>query len=166
MKKLVLSGLVATVATVAAPAAHALPLVDFGLGVGQFTLDNDESGAFMAQGVIGVDIPASPVNVEGVIAQSVSDGEVSTLTTQVADYSANQLGIYATITSPGPIYIKGKVGATRTSVDSDIGDDTSTELAYGLGVGLSDWEFEWTRTTIGESGVDQDVDFLSITYRF
>lgn len=168
MRKLVIATVVTAVGALTAPAAHAVPFVDFGLGIGQFTLDEDESGAVMGQGVVGIDIPGSPVNVEGHFATSISDGEeqVTELTNQVADYSADQIGIFATISSPGPIYVKGKVGATRTGVDSELDDSTTTEPAYGLGVGLSDWEFEWTRTTVDTLGVERDVDYLTITYRF
>lgn len=175
MNHKIITGLALAGCLAIAPAANALPLVDFGIGVGQVSFENDDSGAFAAHGKVDVSIPATPFSIEGMMSQTVSDGEAPGY-----DYNGNQLGAFAVFTTPTPmVKVRAKLGATRSDYEfegTSLPDDetSDTNLSYGVGVELSDWQFEWTRTELDVEGSlfgqqisdETYIDYLSVTFKF
>lgn len=171
MNHKIVTGLALAGCMAIAPTANALPLVDFGIGVGQTTLENDDSGAISAHGMVDVSIPATPFSVEGMLSQTVQDGTFENALSDV-DYSGNQVGAFFAFTTPTPmIKIKAKAGMVRSNFDfeSSMGSSnlSGTEVGYGVGVSLSDWHFDWTRTTLEDNaGNESNVDYLNVTFMF
>jgi hypothetical protein len=177
MNHKIITGLALAGCLAVAPAANALPLVDFGVGAGQISFENDDSGAIAAHGKVDVTIPATPFSIEGMLSQTVSDGEAPGY-----DYNGNQLGAFAVFTTPTPmVKVRAKLGATRsdyefenTSPLAQSGEASDTNLSYGVGVQLSDWQFEWTRTELDVQGTvlgtptssETYIDYLSVTLNF
>lgn len=124
---------------------------------GLLSLEDDESAAFNAGVVYAMDF-AGMIGAEVEANTSIADGEI----VPGLDYSATQLGGYATLTTPGPIYFKAKAGYVYTDVDTDFGGDSDTDIAYGIGAGFFGFELEYTRTSYDEG----DIDFLSLAYGF
>lgn len=124
---------------------------------GLLSLEDDESAAFNAGVVYAMDF-AGMIGAEVEANTSIADGEI----VPGLDYSATQLGGYATLTTPGPIYFKAKAGYVYTDVDTDFGGDSDTDIAYGIGAGFFGFELEYTRT----SYEDADIDFLSLAFGF
>lgn len=139
---------------------------DWRVKAGMLSLEDDESAAFNAGVVYAMDF-AGIIGAEFEANTSIADGEIFS----GVDYSATQLGGYATLTTPGPIYFKGKAGYVYT----DVSGDTITEgpftievggseagVSYGIGAGFFGFELEYTRTSYDDS----DIDFLSLAYGF
>lgn len=124
---------------------------------GLLSLENDDSAAFNAGVVYAMDF-VGIIGAEFEANTSLTDGELA----PGFDYSATQLGGYATLTTPGPIYFKAKAGYVYTDVDFTGGGDSDTDVAFGVGAGFFGFELEYTRT----SYEDVDVDFLSLAYGF
>lgn len=171
MNRQIITGLALATTLAIAPAANALPLVDFGIGAGMQTFEDDESAGIAVHGMVDLNIPATPFSVEGMLSQTVSDGEMN-FGTIGTDYSGNQLGAFFAFTTPTPmVKIKAKAGLVRSNFDFESNNFGSanfsgTELGYGLGVHLSDWQFDWTRTSIEDGNFDQTIDYLNVTIMF
>lgn len=124
---------------------------------GLLSIEDDESAALNAGVIYAMDF-AGLIGAEFEANTSIADGEV----VSGVDYSASQLGGYATVTTPGPIYFKAKAGYVWTDIDTDFGGDSDTDVSYGIGAGFFGFELEYTRT----SYENQDIDFLSLAYGF
>lgn len=155
MRKTIL-GILLTFGALAVTPAQAFDS-DWRVKGGLLSLEDDESAAFNAGVVYAMDF-AGMIGAEVEANTSIADGEIIS----GLDYSATQLGGYATLTTPGPIYFKAKAGYVYTDVDTDFGGDSDTDIAYGIGAGFFGFELEYTRT----SYEDVDVDFLSLAYGF
>lgn len=176
MNKPIIAGLALAVSLAAAPASQALPLIDFGAGAGALTLEDDDKAAIAANLVINVDIPATPFSVEGSYAHTLSDGEFDVMTPQgpaTVDYSGNMLSAFLVGETPTPaVRVRGKLGLSRTDFDFSApsastfmdSSDSSTDFAFGVGLSVRNWHFEWTRTKLDD--FDTDLDYLSATLTF
>jgi len=132
---------------------------NFGVKVGQFSVDGDSSSATQVGLVYTWDI-AGMFGIEGEANTSLSKGEAGAV-----EYGITQLGAYGVLMTPGPFYFKGKAGYMYTDVDFP-GADASSDLAYGVGVGFEllgfVWEVEYTMTEADGA----DADFISIGFKF
>lgn len=155
MRKTVL-GMLLAVGALAVTPAQAFDS-DWRVKGGMLSLEDDESAALNAGLVYAIDF-VGIIGAEFEGNTSIADGEI----VSGVDYSATQLGGYATLTTPGPIYFKAKAGYVYTDVDTDFGGDSDTDVAYGIGAGFFGFELEYTRTSYN----DLDIDFLSLAYGF
>lgn len=149
-----LFGLLFLAATGVAAPAQAFDS-DWRVKGGMLSVEDDNSAAVQAGVVWALDF-VGIVGVEFEANTSIADGEGVG-----ADYSATQLGGYATLTTPGPIYFKAKAGMVSTDLDTT-GGGRDTDTAYGLGAGFFGFELEYTRTT----WEDRNIDLLSLSYGF
>ncbi|MDQ2070059.1 hypothetical protein [Natronospira bacteriovora] len=162
MNKQLIAGLLLAGSLIAAPAAKALPLIDIGVGIGALTLEDDDSAAIAGTASVGVNIPFIPlVGVEGQLTQTLQDGEIGGF-----DYSGNQLGAFATITTPTPfLKVRGKLGMVRSDFSFNGFSNDSTDFAIGAAALFGDWRVEWTRTMADDED-GGDIDFISLSYVF
>lgn len=123
---------------------------------GMLSVEDDDSAAVQAGLVWALDF-VGIAGVEFEYNTSITDGEAMGV-----DYSASQLGGYATLTTPGPIYFKAKAGMVSTDIDVPFVGGSDTNPAYGIGAGFFGFEVEYTRTEWEESS----IDFLSVSYGF
>ncbi len=129
---------------------------DWRIKAGLLSLENDDSAATNVGLVYAMDfLGMVGAEIEG--NTSIADGEFGSV-----DYSATQLGGYATVTTPGPIYFKAKAGYVYTDVDFGGGSENDTDIAYGIGAGFFGFELEYTRTSYD----DLDIDFISLAFGF
>ncbi len=153
MRKSVIAALLALGALAAAP-AHADS--DWRVKAGLLSLDGDSSAAKNAGIVYAMDF-LGILGAEFEANTSIADGEVGAV-----DYSVLQGGAYATLTTPGPIYFKAKAGLVYNDLDVGGFSDNDTSEAFGVGVGFTFVEIEYTRSSIN----DIDVDFISASFGF
>ena len=153
MRKTIL-GLLLAFGALAFTPAHADS--DWRVKAGMLSVENDDSAATNVGLVYAMDF-LGMIGAEFEANTTINDGEILG-----ADYSATQLGGYATVTTPGPIYFKAKAGYVYT--DADIGgfSESDSDVAYGVGAGFFGLEVEYTRTTFE----DLDVDFISVAFGF
>jgi|GEM_PF-2114944 len=172
MNKQILAGLAMAGCLAAAPAANALPLIDFGVGAGMMTVEDDDDPAYAAHLMVNVNIPATPFSVEGQYAQTLSDGGFDTAA-GTANYSGSMLSAFFVGETPTPmVKVRGKLGLAQTDFDVSApsgstfldSSDSSTDFAFGVGVSVSNWHFEWTRTMLDD--FNQDLDYISATLTF
>lgn len=149
-------------ALLAAP-AHAFDS-DWRVKGGMMALEDDDSAAVNAGLVYAMDF-AGIIGVEVEGNTTISDGEYD-FGIATADHSATQLGGYATVTTPGPIYFKAKAGLTYSDVDIGGVSDSGVGEAIGIGAGFFGFELEYTRSRVDFEGEDLDIDFLSLSYGF
>ena len=163
MRKSIIASMLLLGGLVATPAAHALDS-DWRVKGAMLSLDGDESAATNVGIVYGIDF-LGMFGAEFDLNTTLADGEVSVFGTSV-DYSATQLGGYATLTTPGPIYFKAKAGLAYNDIEFSNGGNSVSESdsapSMGVGVGLFGFEIEYTRT----EWEDLDVDLLSVSYGF
>ena len=131
---------------------------------GLLALEEDDSAAMNVGVVYAMDF-AGIIGAEFDLTTSINDGEYDIFGTTV-DHSTTQLGGYATLTTPGPIYFKGKAGLAYSDVDIGGAGDSSASPAYGIGAGFFGFELEYTRTQVEWQGVDIDIDYISLAYGF
>lgn len=130
---------------------------DFGVKVGQLSLENDSSAATMAGIVYSWDL-AGMVGAEADLMISVADGEIGP-----ADYSAMTAGAYAVVMTPGPFYVKGKAGIAYNKADAGVfGSESGAEMAYGIGFGFFGFELEFVRTKVDVA----DVNLMTLSFKF
>lgn len=146
----------------AAP-AHAIIDTDFGVKAGMLSVDGDAGAATQAGIIYNIDI-LSMFGVELEANTTVADGDFG----GGIDYSATQLGAYGVLMTPGPIYFKAKAGYVRTDVELTnvplAGDysESDENIAYGIGIGFTAVEIEYTRT----EWLDEDVSLISASFKF
>ncbi|HET9679502.1 MAG TPA: outer membrane beta-barrel protein [Gammaproteobacteria bacterium] len=144
----------------AAP-AHAVIDTDFGVKAGMLSVDGDEGAATQAGIVYNIEL-LGMLGVEFEANTTLANGDAGF----GAEYSATQLGAYGVLMTPGPIYFKAKAGFVRTDIEFDpdpLGASGSdTNMAYGIGIGFTALEIEYTRT----EWMDQDVDMISASFKF
>jgi len=132
---------------------------NFGLKVGSLSVDGDDKSASQLGLVYTWDI-VGMFGIEGEVSTTIADGEFAGV-----DYGVTQLGAYGVVMSPGALYFKGKVGMAYSDFDVP-GAATSTDPAYGIGMGFEligfVWEIEYTLV----SGDDGDAKFLSLGFKF
>lgn len=153
MRKTLIGLLLAAGALLATPAQADS---DWRVKAGMLSLDGDSSSATNAGLVYAMDF-AGIIGAEFDVTTSIADGEVGAV-----DYSVLQGGAYATLTTPGPIYFKAKAGLVYNDFDIAGASDNDTGEAFGLGVGFTFVEIEYTRSTFN----DVDVDFISASFGF
>jgi len=138
--------------------AHAIVDTDIGVKAGMLSIDGDASAAKQAGVVFNFDI-IGMFGIEAELNTTLADGDAGF----GVDYNATQLGAYGVLMTPGPVYFKAKAGYLRTDVElSGIGSDDDQEVAYGIGVGFTALEVEYTRTKWN----DLDVDIISASFKF
>lgn len=132
---------------------------NFGVKIGQLSVDGDSSAATQIGLVYTWDL-VGMFGIEGEINTSLADGSFGAV-----DYGVTQFGAYGVVMSPGPFYFKGKAGYVYSDVDAP-GAETSSDLAYGVGVGFEligfVCEVEYTLVS-GDGG---DATFLSFGFKF
>lgn len=153
MRKITLGLLFTCAAVLAAPAQADS---DWRVKAGMLSLEDDDSAATNVGLVYAMDF-LGMVGAEFEANTTLNDGDLAG-----ADYSATQLGGYATLTTPGPIYFKAKAGYVYSDFDIGPFSDNDSDVAYGVGAGFFGFELEYTRTQFN----DLDVDFLSLAYGF
>lgn len=131
---------------------------------GLMALEDDDSAAMNAGLVYAMDF-AGIIGVEFEGNTTISDGEYDVIGGTM-DHSSTQLGGYATLTTPGPIYFKAKAGLTYSDVDIGPFSDSGMGEALGIGAGFFGFELEYTRSRVEFEGEDLDIDFLSLSYGF
>lgn len=136
--------------------AYAIVDTDIGVKAGMLSLDGDTSAAKQAGVVFNFDI-VGMVGVEAEFNTTIADGEFGGV-----DYSATQLGAYGVLMTPGPVYFKAKAGFVRTDFEVFGASESDQDIAYGLGVGFTALEIEYTRT----KWKDTDVDMISASFKF
>jgi hypothetical protein len=160
MKRLILA-LVAAGAVLAAPARAD---VDFGVKVGQLSVEDDDGAATQAGIVMSWDL-LGMLGVEGELNTTLADGDIGGF-----DYSATQVGAYGVLMTPGPFYFKAKAGMLVTNGEVAGEDVSDTQPAYGVGIGFTFFELEWTRTKVEDdiAGIpfESDVDVISLSFKF
>lgn len=148
---LALAGLLSTTASAADS--------NFGIKLGQFSLDGDSSAATQVGLVYTWDV-AGMFGIEGEANTSLAKGSFGPV-----DYGVTQLGAYGVLMSPGPFYFKGKAGYMYTNIDAP-GAGSSSDLAYGVGVGFEligfVWEVEYTVTNADVA----DASMISVAFKF
>lgn len=149
-----LIGLLLAFGALAVTPAHADS--DWRVKAGMLSVEDDDSAATNVGLVYAMDF-LGMIGAEFEANTTVADGEISGL-----DYNATQLGGYATVTTPGPIYFKAKAGYVYTDAEVAGFSDNDTDIAYGVGAGFFGLELEYTRTTYE----DLDVDFISVAFGF
>ncbi|MCP1727827.1 hypothetical protein J2T60_001827 [Natronospira proteinivora] len=170
MNKQIIAGLALAGSLTVAPTAQALPLIDFGVGAGALTLEDDDDAAIAVNLRVDINIPATPFSVEGNYTQTLTDGEFDDLMGSM-DYSGNMLSAFFVGESPTPaVKIRGKIGVAQSDFDFSPSaggsfSQSSTNFAYGVGVSVSNWHFEWTRTKLDDD-FEADLDYLSATLTF
>lgn len=155
MRKTIVGSMLVLGMMVAAPAAHAFDS-DWRVKGSMLSLDGDDSAALNAGIVYGMDF-LGMVGAEFDLSTSIVDGEAGPF-----DYSATQLGGYATLTTPGPIYFKGKAGLAYNDIEVGNFSESDSAPAYGIGMGFFGFELEYTRT----EWEDIDVDMISLSFGF
>lgn len=160
MNKYLVVGVLAFAGIFAAPKAHAIVDTDFGVKVGMLSLENDGSAAKNVGLVWNVEF-VHMVGMELEANTTVSDGRFDTMIGGV-DYKDRQLGAYATLTTPGPVYFKAKAGYVNNHVEIGNSSDSDTDMGYGIGVGFATFELELTRSKFNNS----NVDLLSASFKF
>lgn len=161
MRKSIVASLLVLGTMVVAPAAHAFDS-DWRVKAGMLSIDGDDSAALNAGIVYGIDF-LGMIGAEFDLNTSIADGEFP----GGAEYSATQLGGYATLTTPGPIYFKAKAGLAYHDVDAAGFSDSDSAPAFGIGVGMFGFEIEYTRTEYeGFFPSSRDVDMISVSYGF
>lgn len=132
---------------------------NFGVKLGQFSVDGDSSAATQVGLVYTWDL-AGMFGIEGELNTSLADGDFAG-----TDYGITQAGAYGVLMTPGPFYFKGKAGYMYTDIDFP-GADSSSDLAYGVGVGFELFgvacELEYTITDADGT----DADFISFGVKF
>lgn len=132
----------------------------FGIKAGQLTIDGDSSAATQAGLVFSVNLVGMfGLEFEG--NTTVSDGGYQFVGNEF-DYSVTQYGAYGVLRSPGSVYFKGKAGYVRNDFDFGFASDTDDDVAYGVGIGFSGLELEYTRSKY----FDSDVDLISLAFQF
>jgi hypothetical protein len=159
MKKYVIGLLAMLMATGFSAPSHAYDS-GFGIRAGQLTVDGDSGSAIQAGLVFSTNL-VGMLGLEFEANTTVADGEYQFGAAEF-DYSATQLGAYAVLRSPGSVYFKGKAGYVQNDIDFGFASDKDDDVAYGLGIGFSGLEIEYTRSTY----FDNDVDFMSLTFQF
>lgn len=160
MNKYLAVSVLAVAGMIAAPKAHAIVDTDFGVKVGMLSLENDSSAAKNVGFVWNIEF-VHMIGVELEANTTVSDGRFDTALGGV-DYSDRQLGAYATLTTPGPVYFKAKAGYVNNHVDLGGSSKSDTDMGYGIGVGFTTFELELTRSKF----MDSNVDMLSASFKF
>ncbi|MDX1444118.1 MAG: hypothetical protein R3270_10170 [Gammaproteobacteria bacterium] len=156
MRKSIIASVLVLGSMLAAPSAMAFDS-DWRVKGAAFSVDGDDTAALNAGIVYGIDF-LGMIGAEFEANTSIADGEFPGGT----EYSATQLGGYATLTTPGPIYFKAKAGLAYHDVEVGTLSDTDSAPAYGIGLGLFGFELEYTRTEFQET----DVDMLSLSFGF
>ncbi|HLU62774.1 MAG TPA: hypothetical protein VKZ99_10550 [Gammaproteobacteria bacterium] len=154
MKKTILGVMLAAGALLAAP-AQALDS-DLRIKGYMVSVDGDDSAATNLGVVYGLDF-LGMIGAEFEASTTISDGEYAG-----EDYSVTQVGGFATLMTPGPIYFKAKAGLLYNDFEIGGFSDTNTDPAYGLGLGLFGLEIEYTRSKLGE----EDLDMLTVAFGF
>lgn len=161
MKKFLFASALALFAALPAAAADS----NFGVKLGQFSVDGDTSSATQVGLVYTWDI-AGMFGIEGELNTSLADGSFDPAGPPPAvDYGVTQLGAYGVLMTPGPFYFKAKAGLMYTDVDL-AGADATTDPAYGVGVGFELFglvcEVEYAITEANGA----DADFITIGFKF
>lgn len=154
MKKTILGVMLAAGALLATP-AQALDS-DLRIKGYMVSVDGDDSAATNLGVVYGLDF-LGMIGAEFEASTTISDGEYAG-----EDYSVTQVGGFATLMTPGPIYFKAKAGLLYNDFEIGGFSDTNTDPAYGLGLGLFGLEIEYTRSKLGE----EDLDMLTVAFGF
>lgn len=160
MNKFIAVSVLSAAALFAAPKAHAIVDTDFGVKVGMLSLENDASSAKNVGLVWNIEF-VHMFGMELEANTTVSDGRFDTMLGGV-DYKDRQLGAYATLTTPGPVYFKAKAGYVNNNVEIAGNSESDTDMGYGIGIGFATFELELTRSKF----MDSDVDLLSATFKF
>lgn len=159
MKKYLIGFLTTLVAAGSSFPSHAYDS-GFGIRAGQLSIDGDAGAATQAGLVFSMNLVGMfGLEFEG--NTTVSDGSYAFGGNEV-DYSVTQFGAYGVFRTPGPVYFKGKAGYVQNDVDFGFTSDKDDDVAYGVGVGFSGLELEYTRSQF----FDSDVDFISLTFQF
>lgn len=165
MHKILAISTLAVAGIVAAPQAHAVVDSDFGIKAGMVSLENDSSPAKNVGLVWNVEF-AHMIGMELEANTTVSDGSYDLIQSpnlsSKVDYEDRQLGAYATLTTPGPVYFKAKAGYVNNKFKVGDQDEDETNPAYGVGIGFTAVEIELTRS----KWHDQNVDMLSAAFKF
>jgi len=160
MHKFLAVSTLALAGVIAAPQAHAIVDTDFGVKVGMTSLENDASAAKNIGLVWNIEfVHMFGMELEG--NTTVSDGRYDTPLGGV-DYKDRQLGAYATLTTPGPVYFKAKAGYVNNHVEIGNSSSSDTDMGYGIGVGFTTFELELTRSKFKGN----NVDLLSASFKF
>ncbi|HWP94202.1 MAG TPA: hypothetical protein VNL72_00505 [Gammaproteobacteria bacterium] len=139
-------------------ATPALADSDFGVKAGMLSFEDDESAATQVGIVYSMDL-LGMVGAEFDLTTTAAKGEIIS----GVEYSTNTLGAFAVVMTPGPFYVKGKAGLMYVDGDFDlIGSENDSNPAYGVGIGFTFFELEYTRTQFEEA----DVDFISLNFKF
>lgn len=107
------------------------------------------------------DLIAADIAVEAELSTSLTDGEILG-----ADASLDTMGVYASLTTAGPVYFIGRVGYVDAEVD--IGgtsfDDSGTSMGVGIGISTAGlrWEIEYTTFEVE----DTDVNYITLGLSF
>lgn len=157
MHKTLIGLLVAGGLLAAAPAQAIVFDSDWRIKGGLLSIENDNDPALNVGVIYAMDF-VGIVGAEFEFNTTLRDGENAFS----QDYSASQLGGYATLTSPGPIYFKAKAGYVYTDLDTGGASVSDTDASYGIGLGMFGFELEYTRTRFNGS----DIDFLSLAFGF
>ncbi|HEX6929002.1 MAG TPA: outer membrane beta-barrel protein [Gammaproteobacteria bacterium] len=137
---------------------------DWRVKAGMLSLENDDGAATNVGLVYAMDF-AGILGAEVEANTSIADGEFDAGIATV-DHSTMQVGGYATLTTPGPIYFKAKAGLVYNDVDIGGASDSSIGEAIGIGAGFFGFEVEYTRSTVDFGGTDVDIDYISVAYGF
>lgn len=156
-------GLLLTLGVLAATPAQAFDS-DWRVKAGILSLEDDSSSATNVGLVYAMDF-AGIIGAEVEANTSIADGDYEVLGVS-ADHSTTQLGGYATLTTPGPIYFKAKAGLMYSDVEIGGASDSGVGEALGVGMGFFGFELEYTRSTVDFSGNDVDMDYISLAYGF
>lgn len=132
---------------------------NFGVKLGQFSIDGDTSAATQVGLVYTWDV-VGMFGIEGELNTSLADGAFGPV-----DYGVTQAGAYGVVMTPGPFYVKFKAGFMYTDVDLPAADN-GADPGYGVGVGFEllgvVMEVEYT---VSDTGID-DAEFVSIGVKF
>lgn len=162
--------IIAAVAVATLYAGTAAADLNFGVKAGQGGYDGSDSDATQVGVVATMDL-FGIVGLEGDLNTSMVKGDDNVFPFGPVEYKMTQAGVYGVVMSPGPFYIKGKAGYAYTNVDLGVGDDSTVDMSYGIGVGFEligfVWEVEYTKTKAefvftGEA----DVDVVSVSFKF
>lgn len=112
------------------------------------------------------DLIAADVAVEAELSTSLTDGEILG-----TDASLDTMGVYASLTTAGPIYFIGRVGMVNAEIEGGgvSFDDTNTSLGAGIGFSTAGlrWEIEYTTYKMENTPIGNvDINYVTLGLSF
>ena len=110
-----------------------------------------------------IDVIAADFGFDLEVSESLEDGDGP----GGNDYDFEQVGLFASVRSAGPIYVIGRAGIVDTTITLGGSEDSDSGTAYGVGIGFSTglrWEVEYTTYDYNDIDINQLTLGLSVSF--